>query len=125
MRSLVKANVPVSMIAQVETQLRTKVPKKPTPNLSRVREDRPVEPTRSTVQVPAPDESNSMLLGLDYQGSLEGQFEPMAESSHQYPSSSGAMMPGTVLDDGNAFSWEMIGLGLEEPLPTQEAVDEL
>lgn len=23
------------------------------------------------------------------------------------------------------FSWEMIGLGLEEPLPTQEAIDEL
>ena len=27
------------------------------------------------------------------------------------------------LDDN--FSWEMIGLGLEEPLPTQEAMDEL
>lgn len=27
------------------------------------------------------------------------------------------------LDDN--FSWEMIGLGLEEPLPQQEAVDEL
>ena len=27
------------------------------------------------------------------------------------------------LDDN--FSWEMIGLGLEEPLPTQEAIDEL
>ena len=27
------------------------------------------------------------------------------------------------LDDN--FSWEMIGLGLEEPLPMQEAIDEL
>ena len=27
------------------------------------------------------------------------------------------------LDDN--FNWEMIGLGLEEPLPTQEAMDEL
>lgn len=27
------------------------------------------------------------------------------------------------LDDN--FSWEMIGLGLEEPLPQQEAIDEL
>ncbi len=26
--------------------------------------------------------------------------------------------------DGN-YSWEMIGLGLEEPMPTQEAIDEL
>ena len=27
------------------------------------------------------------------------------------------------IDDG--MTWEMIGLGLEEPLPTQEAIDEL
>jgi hypothetical protein len=26
--------------------------------------------------------------------------------------------------DGN-FTWEMIGLGLEEPLPPQETIDEL
>lgn len=26
-------------------------------------------------------------------------------------------------DDG--MTWEMVGLGLEEPLPTQEAIDEL
>ena len=29
------------------------------------------------------------------------------------------------LDLEQSFSWEMIGLGLEEPMPTQEAVDEL
>lgn len=27
--------------------------------------------------------------------------------------------------DNNNFHWEMIGLGLEEPLPTQETIDEL
>ena len=41
------------------------------------------------------------------------------------------MMPGSEfvpqldLDLDQTFSWEMIGLGLEEPMPTQEAVDEL
>ena len=30
---------------------------------------------------------------------------------------------GLGLDDG--FSWEMIGLGLEEPMPMQEAIEEL
>ena len=30
---------------------------------------------------------------------------------------------GLGMDDN--FSWEMIGLGLEEPMPTQEAIDEL
>ncbi len=29
----------------------------------------------------------------------------------------------STFDDG--MTWEMIGLGLEEPLPTQEAIDEL
>ena len=34
-------------------------------------------------------------------------------------------MPQIDLDLEQSFSWEMIGLGLEEPMPTQEAVDEL
>jgi hypothetical protein len=29
------------------------------------------------------------------------------------------------LGSGNDFSWEMIGLGLEEPLPAQDVIDEL
>ena len=31
---------------------------------------------------------------------------------------------GMGLDD-STFTWEMIGLGLEEPLPPQETIDEL
>ena len=34
-------------------------------------------------------------------------------------------MPQIDLNLDHSFSWEMIGLGLEEPMPTQEAVDEL
>ncbi len=34
------------------------------------------------------------------------------------------MNMGMGLDD-NTFTWEMIGLGLEEPLPPQETIDEL
>ena len=33
-------------------------------------------------------------------------------------------MTGMGIDD-NTFTWEMIGLGLEEPLPPQETIDEL
>jgi hypothetical protein len=46
--------------------------------------------------------------------------------------------PGAALDDfnfgsvplginhlDNSFTWEMIGLGLEEPLPPQDTIDEL
>lgn len=31
---------------------------------------------------------------------------------------------GMAIDD-NTFTWEMIGLGLEEPLPPQDTIDEL
>ena len=34
-------------------------------------------------------------------------------------------VPQMDLNLDQSFSWEMIGLGLEEPMPTQEAVDEL
>ena len=34
-------------------------------------------------------------------------------------------MPDIGLGMDDNFSWEMIGLGLEEPMPMQEAIDEL
>ena len=34
-------------------------------------------------------------------------------------------LPQIDLNLDQSFSWEMIGLGLEEPMPTQEAVNEL
>lgn len=65
-----------------------------------------------------------MPLGVDFQGSVERQIEPMTDTSNQYPPSSGGI-PDASLDNDPAISWEMIGLGLEEPLPPQEAVNEL
>ena len=35
------------------------------------------------------------------------------------------MMNNLDLGLDSTFSWEMIGLGLEEPMPMQEAIDEL
>lgn len=37
----------------------------------------------------------------------------------------GATMDLRLGMDDSIFCWEMIGLGLEEPLPAQEAIDEL
>lgn len=34
-------------------------------------------------------------------------------------------LPEVDLGLDPSFSWEMIGLGLEEPMPMQEAIDEL
>ncbi len=35
------------------------------------------------------------------------------------------IMPNLDLNLDESFSWEMISLGLEEPMPMQEAIDEL
>lgn len=34
-------------------------------------------------------------------------------------------LPDDSITSGGGFSWEMIGLGLEEPLPAQDVIDEL
>ena len=86
--------------------------------------DGPGEPALSKFPLPALDDTSSISLGLDFQGSTETRFDLPIETINQYPSSSGGM-PDTNLENEQVFSWEMIGLGLEEPLPTQEAVNEL
>ena len=48
---------------------------------------------------------------------LNGANDAMSDSQ---------MIPNMDFSADNSFvSWEMIGLGLEEPMPTQEAIDEL
>ncbi|KAL8328701.1 hypothetical protein RB597_004457 [Gaeumannomyces tritici] len=47
--------------------------------------------------------------------------QPAAIDDFGFNSSIGMNMA----DVGNTFTWEMIGLGLEEPLPPQETIDEL
>ena len=63
------------------------------------------------------------------------EYSPMAESNEplMMPTTSTApeimtdpqMMNNLDLGLDSNFSWELIGLGLEEPLPMQEAIDEL
>ena len=40
-------------------------------------------------------------------------------------SSTENLMPDLNTHGGTSAAWDMIALGLEEPLPTQEAIDEL
>lgn len=59
----------------------------------------------------------------------EGVFDPIPDAEHPI-SLPPDMMREQILPDFNLsldanFSWEMIGLGLEEPMPMQEAIDEL
>ena len=113
----------VNFVAQVETQLKTKdhdEPKGP-------------EPVQ-TSSGPAPfitksnfDEGGLMSFSESDQLPMDGLWDSNALGADlsMEPSSMPSLTSGesTALDD--AMSWEMIGLGLEEPLPTQEAIDEL
>ena len=60
----------------------------------------------------------------------EGTFDPIPDAEHPITLPPEMMHDAQILPDFNLsldanFSWEMIGLGLEEPMPMQEAIEEL
>ena len=62
--------------------------------------------------------------GLNESTQLDEPFSiPTGVGSDYQPNVMSTSDAGVGIDD--SFSWEMIGLGLEEPMPTQEAVNEL
>lgn len=70
-------------------------------------------------------------MGMAGDGDMEGWHQFSSESSPQvgaavddFNFNSRMGVPANNAGEGN-FSWEMIGLGLEEPLPPQETIDEL
>ncbi|KAL8859483.1 MAG: hypothetical protein Q9178_004161 [Gyalolechia marmorata] len=110
-------------LAQVETQLKTKtqetpVPLRstssqspdqytytPTPNNAFANTSGESDPMNDVMGIPAPGDDFFANMGPDI----------LAGIPH--------LNQAGPIDDG--MTWEMIGLGLEEPLPTQEAIDEL
>ena len=60
---------------------------------------------------------------MDSQDFMDGIFSSTSNPQNMPPIPS--MMADTAPGVDDSISWEMIGLGLEEPLPMQEAVDEL
>ena len=106
-----------SHTAQVETLLKTQEPVE-APRGSSTLPDNPFEaslPSETLNDLPdlgtLPNEMGGIpQLPLDGAGGLHsGQI----------------CFPEPDLGSGNDFSWEMIGLGLEEPLPAQDVIDEL
>ena len=74
------------------------------------------------------------MQGAMQQSMLGGPYDSMPTNDNTMlpnPNMAPMMMPDQEyvpqidLNLDHSFSWEMIGLGLEEPMPTQEAVDEL
>ncbi|KAI4250786.1 MAG: hypothetical protein L6R42_008631, partial [Xanthoria sp. 1 TBL-2021] len=115
-------------LAQVETQLKTKT-QEPTPSTSGQSQD----PYTYT------SPSDNVFANASGEGDLTSDHMGIPEPTNHFfnsmdLSNAGSTAPDLLpdlpdLNQAGAFddgmTWEMIGLGLEETLPTQEAIDEL
>lgn len=68
--------------------------------------------------------SGSVPLNGSLEGFITGDPFPTTRANNSNISPPAGLMPDLTADLSQP-SWDMIRLGLEEPLPTQEAVDEL
>ncbi|KAI4129446.1 MAG: hypothetical protein LQ338_002227 [Usnochroma carphineum] len=114
--------------AQVETQLKTKTSEKkpPTPSESNHSQDQPARTPSTDRAFTNESGDGDARYGPGIPAPITDFYENMAIPNDN--PTSPAMFPdlniaASPIDDG--MTWEMVGLGLEEPLPTQDAIDEL
>lgn len=111
-------------LKQVETLLKTQEPPLPTPEASSTSYVRSSNANNGGLGVVPENDFGISSAGMGtnpdswgFNGeSPQPGLDPMAFTAD--------MGMGMNLDD-NTFTWEMIGLGLEEPLPPQDTIDEL
>lgn len=111
----------------METQLESKA-KKTKPTEQSMQE----EPPQTEFSHAPYHPSNVEMSGIQMP---EVSFDPMQTTTESFQLPVTSMAPGMMPDSeimpnldlnlDESFSWEMISLGLEEPMPTQEAIDEL
>jgi hypothetical protein len=82
---------------------------------------RPPDPIRAASQQQNYSEVPSLRLPESENNPVSGMISP---PSFVDPSL-GSMIPEIGLGVSDDFSWEMIGLGLEEPLPSQDVIDDM
>ncbi|KAK2799664.1 hypothetical protein FQN51_006796 [Onygenales sp. PD_10] len=103
-------------LAQVETLLKTQdtgdAPRRSPPQMDNSPKD------------PVPQLSNNMTDVFPSSNDLESLLPLGVHTFGDMPSAPINVADHNIAASGD-FSWEMIGLGLEEPLPSQEVIDEL
>lgn len=115
------------VIEQVETLLKTQdppaapKPAAPVAPPAAVNSDHKVNDSLST---PATLTVNDPSVSLAAGGDMD-QWNFNGDNSPQPPQAAGDTFDFNAIPIQNSFTWEMIGLGLEEPLPPQESIDEL
>lgn len=110
-------NTAFDLIEQVETLLKTQDP--PEPRRNSQENERNASPTTSRAQ---PKFGN-----VAPQPATTQDASPIIQSTPTATSSDVFSFPNTSaeLSMPDPFPWEVIGMGLEEPLPTQDVIDEL
>ncbi|EHK40602.1 hypothetical protein TRIATDRAFT_148646 [Trichoderma atroviride IMI 206040] len=109
-------------LKQVETLLKTQEPptKSPTKGIP-IQVPSANSQTNGNTSMPMP--APNMGLGGDERWHFNNGESPQQGSMDDFSFNANMGMPVNNMP-GN-FTWEMIGLGLEEPLPPQETIDEL
>ncbi|KAJ6089725.1 hypothetical protein N7467_004941 [Penicillium canescens] len=103
-------------LAQVETLLKGQDPE-PTQRTS------PPQPPENSFGAPINDESILALPDLSgLGGDLDGPFQT---SNAPGPAQPSQMMYPPIANNNSDAQWDLIALGLEEPLPSQDVIDEL
>ncbi|KAL8649840.1 MAG: hypothetical protein Q9210_004160 [Variospora velana] len=115
-------------LAQVETQLKTKAREKklPTPSESSQSQDQYARTPSIDHTFTSSSGDGNPTYNMSLPETANDFFESMPPPKDN--STDPSVLPdlnitASPFDDG--VTWEMVGLGLEEPLPTQEAIDEL
>ena len=102
---------------QVETLLKTQEPEGLRNSTAQQQNNAFTAPTPNDLLQSMPDIS-PLSNGIDNpMESLPGTFGQLQQGE--------TALPDADLGLNNEFSWEMISLGLEEPLPAQDVIDEL
>ncbi|KAL5365651.1 fungal-specific transcription factor domain-containing protein [Aspergillus floccosus] len=98
-------------LAQVETLLKTQEQPQPQP------------PQGNSFPIAIPNDSTNIPDLPSLPNGIDEPPSPSAGPAGQVPGGSIFLPP--VVDHAETFGWDMISLGLEEPLPTREVIDEL
>ena len=93
-----------------------------------LKSNEPVEPSRAPPAFPDPLQRSTSFQNvpnISLSGSDEGMPQFSAASFNAAQMDNLMPDPGLGMGTDEDFSWEMIGLDLDEPLPLQDVIDEM
>lgn len=107
----------IALLAQVETLLKGQ-------ESDPAQRTSPLQPQDNAFTAPLPDESILALPEISGLGTDMGSAIPQSTTGMETSQPSQTFFQGAATFPSDP-QWDLISLGLEEPLPTQDAIDEL